>query len=200
MQPERERCSRRQQCNRRQRGSCESSAATESGASREQTRAAERNQSGPRRDMIVDSGWDSRAAERPDEECCQGRAEVREGERHQQGEAGATQAKEAALIRRGRRCHERGEVACYVPDIMSCPRHDVAPNYTKLHRRLMCVRPYGEVACPRKATARVRVTLQIGDRSGPCNYSNNKTLRTLWTRTQGTHYLDDPQAFEDRTW
>ena len=52
----------------------------------------------------------------------------------------------------------------------------------------MCVRPYGEVACPRKATARVRVTLQIGDRSGPCNYSNNKTLRTLWTRTQGTHY------------
>ena len=103
----------------------------------------------------------SRAAERPDEECCQGRAEVREGERHQQGEAGATQAKEAALIRRGRRCHERGEVACYVPDIMSCPRHDVAPNYTKLHRRLMCVRPYGEVACPRKATARVRVTLTI---------------------------------------
>ena len=50
---------------------------------------------------------------------------------------------------------------CYVPDIMSCPRHDVAPNYTKLHRRLMCVRPYGEVACPRKATARVRVTLTI---------------------------------------
>ena len=149
--------------------------------------------------MIVDSGWDSRAAERPDEECCQGRAEVREGERPQQGEAGATQAKEAALIRRGRRCHERGEVACYVPDIMSCPRHDVAPNYTKLHRRLMCVRPYGEVAFPRKATARVRVTFQIGDRSGPCNYSNNKTLNSLWTRTQGTHYLDDPQAFEDRT-
>ena len=150
--------------------------------------------------MIVESGWDSRAAERPDEECCQGRAEVREGERHQQGEAGATQAQEAALIRRGRRCHERGEVACYVPDIMSCPRHDVAPNYTKLHRRLMCVRPYGEVAFPRKATARVRVTFQIGDRSGPCNYSNNKTLNSLWTRTQGTHYLNDPQAFEDRTW
>jgi len=129
VQPDRERCSRRQRfnrrqrgsrrqrCSRRQRGSCESSAATESGASREQTRAAERNQSGPRRDMIVESGWDSRAAERPDEECCQGRAEVREGERHQQGEAGATQAKEAALIRRGRRCHERGEVACYVPDM-----------------------------------------------------------------------------------
>ena len=113
----RQRGSRRQRCRRRQRGSCESSAATESGASREQTRAAERNQSGPRRDMIVDSGWDSRAAERPDEECCQGRAEVREGERHQQGEAGATQAKEAALIRRGRRCHERGEAACYVPDM-----------------------------------------------------------------------------------
>ena len=53
------------------------------------------------------------------------------------------------------------EVACYVPDIMSCPRHDVAPNYTKLHRLLMCVRPYGEVACPRKATDRVRVTLTI---------------------------------------
>ena len=50
---------------------------------------------------------------------------------------------------------------CYVPDIMSCPRHDVAPNYTKLHRRLMCVQPYGEVAFPRKATARVRVTRVI---------------------------------------
>ena len=218
MQPERERCSRRewcsrrrrfnrrqrgsrrQRCSRRQRGSCESSAATESGALREQTRAAERNQSGPRRDMIADSGWDSRAAERPDEECCQGRAEVREGERHQQGQAGATQAKEAAPIRRGRRCHERGEVACYVPDIMSCPRHDVAPNYTKLHRRLMCVRPCGEVAGPRKATARVRVTFQIGDRSGPFNCFNNKTFGTLSTRTQEPHYLDGPHAFEDRTW
>ena len=89
-------------------------------------------------------------------------------------------------------CPRQRAPACYVPDIMSCPRHDVAPNYTKLHRRLMCVRPYGEVAFPRKATARVRVTFQIGDRSGPFNCFNNKTFRTLSTRTQGTHYLDDP--------
>ena len=46
-----------------------------------------------------------------------GRRPVREGERHQQGEAGSAQAQEVALTRRGRRCHERGEESCHVPDM-----------------------------------------------------------------------------------
>ena len=107
---------------------------------------------------------------------------MREGERHRQGEAGSAQAQEAALTRRGRRCHERGKESCHVPDMnpriaRSCTgRTDV---YTAVRRSLI-------------ALSQSSAPFQSGGRNGPFKCLTINYSEHLCTRTQGTHYLDDP--------